>query len=270
MLMGMTDVEVDDDWSPLDDLVALHTAEDAVELRRRLILFPAAPGNTADAFEPSCLLHAAHKDEPDGALATALLLLTDRRWRNATGRLIRRIEESELIPHDHLDLLAQTFLAADARVYWEAPGDWFDERGIAIDFDQHGVDDEPTSDELADDIGDGPVLVAREVRPPLRRWAAARAVRVEPTCWGALIKRARELDARSGAAIVRGILDGIDSLPPAARTLVVQLAAAWPQRDVREAASEIRDRRDRPTVSGPAPSTSSHEPEGAPAQPSLF
>jgi hypothetical protein len=52
---------------------------------------------------------------------------------------------------------------------------------------------------------------AREVRPRLRRWAARRAVREEPARWSALVKRARELDARSGAAIVRGNLDGIDS-----------------------------------------------------------
>ena len=60
---AMTDVDVHAVWSSLDDLVALHSAEDADELRRRLILFTAAPGNAADAFEPLCLLHAAHKDK---------------------------------------------------------------------------------------------------------------------------------------------------------------------------------------------------------------
>ena len=160
-LSAVTDVDVHADWSPLDDLVALHSAEDADELRRRLILFTAAPGNAADAFEPWCLLHAAHKDKPDGAVATALLLLTDRRWRNATGRLIGRIEESDLIPPDHLDLLAQTFVAADAEVYWEVPADWFGGPAIVIDFDQDGTTDEdPASDELDDDADDGPVVAA--------------------------------------------------------------------------------------------------------------
>ncbi|MGH9114051.1 MAG: hypothetical protein ACRDZN_17380, partial [Acidimicrobiales bacterium] len=83
-------------------------------------------GNKADAFEPWCLFHQVHTDEPDGAVATALLLLTDRRWCHATGRLVRRIEDSGLVPDDQLDLLAQTFLAAGAQAYWEAPADWFD------------------------------------------------------------------------------------------------------------------------------------------------
>jgi hypothetical protein len=66
----------------------------------------------------------AETSEPDGAAATALLLLlTDRRWRNATRRLIRRIEESDLLPSDQFNLLAQTVLTADAQVYWEVPAD---------------------------------------------------------------------------------------------------------------------------------------------------
>jgi hypothetical protein len=265
----MTDVEVHDGWSPLDDLMALHSAEDADELRRRLILYPAAPGNSADAFEPWCLLHAVHKDEPDGAAATALLLLTDRRWRNAAGRLIRRIEESDLIPADHLDLLAQTFLAADAQVYWEVPADWFDGPAIVIDFDDDGSDDEVASDEL-DESDDGPVVVARDVRPPLRRWAAGRALCAEPTCWSALVMRARELDARSGAAVLSGILDSVDVLAPRTRDLVLGLAERWPHRKVREAATALRD----PPEPAAAPVTEATDVRAAAAlstpQPSLF
>ncbi|MGH9113458.1 MAG: hypothetical protein ACRDZN_14355, partial [Acidimicrobiales bacterium] len=69
-------VDVTDDWTPLDDLVALHTADDAGELHRRLVCFTNESGNKADAFEPWCLFHQVHTDEPDGAVATALLLLT--------------------------------------------------------------------------------------------------------------------------------------------------------------------------------------------------
>jgi hypothetical protein len=223
----VTAVDVPTNWSPLDDLVSLHNAEDADELRRRLILFAAAPGNSADAFEPWSLLHATHKDKPDGAVATALLLLTDRRSRNATGRLIHRIEESDLLPPDHLDLLARTFLAADPQVYWEVPADWFGGPAIVIDFDQDGTSDEvPAGDELDDDVEDRPVVVARDVRPPLRRWAAGRTLRAEPSSWGALTKRARELDARSAAAVMRGILDSIDVLAPRVADFVLGIAKA--------------------------------------------
>ena len=264
-MTGMTDIENDDEWTALRDLVALHTADDADELRRRLVLFPATSGNSADTFEPWCLLHAAHKHEPDGAATTALLLLTDRRWRNATGRLIRRIEESELVSRDHLDLLAQTFLAADAQIYWEAPGDWFGGPEIVIDLEP-GTDDEPDGADLAGHAGDRPVVVAREVRPPLRRWAAGRVVRAEPASWAALVKRARELEAPGGAGIVRGILDGIDNLAPAARAAVLKLAADWPQRDVRKAAAEMTARR-KPTDASPrTASVERSEPEPTQAQ----
>lgn len=115
----------DTDWTPLDDLVALHTAGDVHELHRRLVLYPSAPTSKSDAFEPWCLFHQFHQDEPEGAVATAILLVTDRRWRNATGRLIRQIDESALVPPDDLDVLAQTFLAAGPQVYWQVPGEWF-------------------------------------------------------------------------------------------------------------------------------------------------
>ncbi|MGH9110811.1 MAG: hypothetical protein ACRDZN_00685, partial [Acidimicrobiales bacterium] len=79
----MARIDVTDDWTPLDDLVALHTADDAGELRKRLVCVTHESGNKADAFEPWCLFHQVHTDEPDGAVATALLLLTDRRWCHA-------------------------------------------------------------------------------------------------------------------------------------------------------------------------------------------
>jgi len=265
----MTDVEVAAEWTPLDDLVALHTAGDADELHRRLLLSSDAGGSPGDAFEPWCLLSHFHDDDPDGAIDTAMLLLTDRRWRNATGRLIRRIEDSELVPADHLELLAQTFLAADAQVYWEAPGDWFGGPAIVIDLGQGGADDdEPDSEEAGDDASDRSVVFARKVRPPLRRWAAGRVVRADPASWGALVKRAQELDARSAAAIVRGILDGIDGLTPAAQAMVVKLALGWPHRAVREAAADLADRA-APTSPLTA-STAPRRPERAAPQLSLF
>ena len=187
-----------DDWTPLDDLVALHTADDAGELHRRLLCFPDGGGNKADAFEPWCLFHKFHTDDPEGAVVTALLLLTDRRWRNATGRLVRRIEESGLVPDDQLDLLAQTFLAAEAQVYWEAPGDWFDGPAIVLDADDPDAVD-VIEDEEPCDPDDGPVVFAREIRPPLRRWAAGRAVRSDPPA-GARSCSGR---ARSIHAVVR-------------------------------------------------------------------
>lgn len=244
----MPEAHLDDGWSPLDDLVALHTAEDADELHRRLLCSGDGGGNKSDAFEPWCLLHGVHADEPDGAAVTALLLLTDRRWRNATSRLVRGIEESGLVPDDQLDLLAETFLAAGPQVYWEAPGDWFDGPGIVLDSDNHDVVDAVDDEDLGEP-DDRPVVLAREIRPPLRRWAAARAVRSDPDCWNALVKRAREVDPRSGAAIIFGLVDSIDGVAPAARGFLLAIAERWPHRRLRETATALRH----PPAAAPAP-----------------
>lgn len=133
----MAVADVNDEWSLLDDLVTLHSAENADELHRRLLCFGDGGGNKDDAFEPWWLLHRFHADEPDGAAVTALLLLTDRRWRHATSRLVRRIDESGLVLDDQLDLLAQAFLGAGPQVYWEAAGDWFDGPAIVLDPESH-------------------------------------------------------------------------------------------------------------------------------------
>lgn len=265
----MRQVDVDSEWSPVDDLVALHSAEDAGELHRRLLCFGDGGGNKADAFEPWCLLHRFHADEPDGAAITALLLLTDRRWRNATSRLVRRIDESGLVPDDQLDLLAQAFLGAGPRVYWEAPGDWFDGPAIMLDPDSHDVVDVVDAEDL-DGPDDGPVVFAREIRPPLRRWAAARVVRSDPACWGALVKRAREVDPRDGAAIMFGLVDGIDVVAPAAAAFLLGIAESWPHRKLREAATALRHPPE--AAPGPVPEATGTRgaAAGSAAQPSLF
>ena len=267
----MTEPE-DGDWTALDDLVALHSAGDAEEFHRRLVLYPSAPTTKSDAFEPWCLFQQFHKDSPEGAVTTAVLLVTDRRWRNATGRLMRHIDESGLIPPDGLDVLAQTFLAAGPQVYWELPGEWFDAPAITIDLGPQAVDNDAAEDveEPEDNSDDGPVVVAREVRPPLRRWAASRIVLADPGLWGQLLNQAQDIDPRGGAAIVRGVLDGIDGLTPAARAAVVKLASDWPQRGVREAAAQVTPGRqpegESPPIVPAARSTSTNNA----AQPSLF
>jgi hypothetical protein len=266
----MARLELEDDRTLLEDLVALHTAADAGELHRRLLCFGAGGGNKADAFEPWCLFHHVHAEEPDGAVVTALLLVTDGRWRDATGRLVRQIEQSGLVPDDQLDLLAQTFLAAGPQLYWEAPGDWFTGPAIVLDPDVPGAVEVIEGDE-AGDPEDGPVVFAREVRPPLRRWAAARAVRSDPSCWGAVVQRARQVDPRGGAAIIHGLVDSIGLLTPAARDFVVDLAESWPQRRLREAATALRQTPPEPAPSaGSAASPAPSAPAPSTAQPSLF
>ncbi len=68
----------------------------------------------------------------------------------------------------------------------------------------------------------GSTLVRRDLPPPLRRWAAARMVRQEPSSWGAVFARTRELDPRSAAAIMNGLLDVVDMIPMPAQDLLVR------------------------------------------------
>jgi hypothetical protein len=224
-----------DEWTSLEEMRLLNDAGSVEELHRRLVLFPPAHRNPSDASEPEWLFRRYHDTEGCGAATTALLLVTDGRWRNATGRIMEAIAASGCIGHDDLDLLAQSFLAAGRHLYWQAPEGWFDHQVVIVleDPTASGPDSCVAESPALDD---GPTMIPREVRPPLRRWAAARLVVRDPATWGPVLARTGELDARGAAAVMRGLLDAIDSLPEPARALVRRRAAAWPQRDVRAAA----------------------------------
>ena len=197
------------------ELAELWSANSADDLHRVLVLHPIVR-RSADAFEPYGLLVKHQEAEPDSSIVTALLLLTDPRWRDGVSHLVRRIEDEGVLDAGALDLLAQTFLSADKALYWEVPDDWFDEMGVIISFD-----DEPPPAEQPDEAV-GPTVARRDLPPPLRRWAAARMVRQEPSSWGAVFARTRELDPRSSAAIMNGLLDVVDMIPMAAQDLLIR------------------------------------------------
>lgn len=221
-------------WTPLEELMGLMEAQSLDDLYRRLVLWPRARRNTWDAFEPWCIFHRFHERDQDGAVTTAVLLVTDDRWASAAGRLMAQIADSGLVAAEDLDLLAETFLSAGKRVFWEAPDEWF-RGGTAIALEPEGPDvvDPPPPDEE-----EGPYVASREVWPPLRRWAGARLAGSSPARWPALVQRARELDSRGGAALMRGLLDSVDVLEPKVRRVLLDLAADWPNKVVREVAKE--------------------------------
>jgi hypothetical protein len=221
--------------------VALWTADSADELHRALVLRLPALGDASDAFEPLMLLRAAHRDRPDGAAQTALLLLTDSRWRRATSRLVRAIDESGLVPEEHLDLLARAFLAANDTLYWKAPAEWFDGPEITLRHPEATCDRNQPSEP-----DDAPVMIARRVPPPVRRWAAARLLRADPSAWSGIVKRAKELDSTAAAAVVAGLVDAADALAPAARDVVLELALTWGARGPRLAALDHLARHGQP------------------------
>jgi hypothetical protein len=222
----------------LGELVSLWTAASADALHRVLVLHPAGR-ESADTFEPIALLTKHHDTEPGTSVATATLLLTDRRWRGGVGQLVRGIAESGLLTPEQLDGLALAFLAADRYMYWPVPDAWFPAESVALVV---GDDVGEDADEVA--VSEGPAVAARDIAPPLRRWAAARLVAKEPASWPRLLARAQDIHARHGAAVVAGMFDSIGLMPADAQAWLVTKGTTWPHQSVRRAALEVVAARD--------------------------
>jgi hypothetical protein len=123
------DVDVEAGYAEFADLWSAETAD---ELHQVLVL-RASYRRSADSFEPFQLFAKHHLTEPATSLITATLLLTDPRWRNGVGQFARQIADADILDPDALDLLAETFVAADEFVYWQVPDSWFGDGSIEID-----------------------------------------------------------------------------------------------------------------------------------------
>lgn len=226
----------------LQELFDLWSASTADALHRVLVLHQPVRGS-ADAHEPFALLQKHHKTEPAFSLTTALLLLTDRRWRNGAAQLVRSIADAGILEAEQLDLLASTFLAVDDALYWQVPDAWFAGGEVVFDVETP-ADETPADVAVTAPEGMGPTVARRDVFPPLRRWAASYVVAREPAAWPALLTRANEVNARNAAAIAAGLLDRIDVLTPDAQAFLVRRATVWPDHAVRRLALEYIATRD--------------------------
>jgi hypothetical protein len=231
----------------LQEAANLWLAECADDLRRVLVLHPPIRQST-DAGEALWLLEKFRATEPDTIVQTAVLLLTDPRWKGACGQVVRGIESRDLLEDAHLDLLARTFLAADDAVYWTMPDQWFEGGAVivlddegrvqGIDSDEVDRDDIDPDEAETDAVDSGPTVARREVHRPLRRWAAERVVRGDPSFWPGVMKRSDELGGRRGAFVALGLLDALDVLPDATQNLLVERATRAPDQAVRLAGYE--------------------------------
>jgi hypothetical protein len=240
----MMAVDPEDGLQEMADLWLAPTAE---ALHRVLVLHPPAR-KSADTLEPFALLGKHHEAEPEQTVPTAVLLLTDARWRSGASHLVRQIADSGLLEEDQLALLARMFLLADDAVYWPVPDDWFD-GGASITIGVaapalDNADDDNADDSAGDEAEAGPAMARREVSPPLRRWAAGHELARDPATWPALLARARELPPRPGAAVMAGMLDRADVLELPARAHLVEHASTWPHQSVRRLAFELMVDRD--------------------------
>ncbi|MEA2010240.1 MAG: hypothetical protein U9N78_06010 [Actinomycetota bacterium] len=232
--MNWTHDDSDDFLAEFADLWSAETADDL----HRVLALQQPFRSSADWFEPYSLLARHHKSEPHTSTVTATLLLTDMRWRKGVSRLVRGIAESGIIDAADLDILARTFVGAGDHIYWEVPESWFGNEWIEIYLDGGTATANDTDDGDDEVLDNQRMVVARRVHPPLRRWAVAHLVTRDPSEWGPLLVNARDRSSRDGAAMVRGLLDGLDFLPDATRRAIVDVGVDWPQVGVRKHALE--------------------------------
>ena len=183
-------------------LAELSALEDADELCRRLLESAWGWGHSSRCAEAVDLLATVHGTGtlPDAFLA--MLLCTCDRWGRVTAKLIAAIEASGILTSADLDELAESFLSEEVVI--EYPFLWACPRGLDLG----------SSDQAAGLVVDEDTMAEtrRHPEPPLRRWAAARALRGNPGRLDDLLASTGSLPARHREATLHGLLDTADAL----------------------------------------------------------
>lgn len=221
------------DW--LDDaddsaLEELTGAEDADELCRRLLESPWGWGSSTRHGEAVELLHAMQGTGTLPDALVALLVCTCRRWDRVTAKLIAAVEAAEMLSDSDLDELAESFLGEEVVI--EYPFLWVCPQGLEMD----------CSDESARAVTADEHTVAqarRRPEPPLRRWAAGRALHNDPRRLDELSAGAEVLLPRHRGAMLHGLLDAADGLQPADRRRLAQRGLRNGQARVRRGALDM-------------------------------
>lgn len=194
-----------------DPVSELADAADADELCRLLLESAWGWGSSTDHMEAVQLLRSVRGTGGLDDHLLALLLCTCGRWYRVTARLIVALEESDLLAGADLDSLAESFLAHELVV--ECPVGWLRPDLVGQEF---GAGDVVFT--VADDI---PIVERRRPEPPLRRWAAGRALRADPGRLDELLHDAGGLPPAHRDAVLQGLLDSASGLPaPDRRRLV--------------------------------------------------
>lgn len=196
-------------------LEELAAARDSDELCRLLVQFPWGWGSSTRHQEAVSLLRGLDGRGTLPGSLIALLLCTSRRWDRVTAKLIVAIEDCGVLSGPDLDELAEPLLSDEVGVVF--PLAWVSGRWLEFDT----ADGATRTVEVSDDA------VARDerrVEPPLRRWAAARALRNDPGRLEDLLARADGMPPRHGDALLHGLLDAADGLDAAQRRRLVSRA----------------------------------------------
>ena len=173
-------------------------------MRRALVLTrhdATRPGGSAvEALE----LLEVHRTAGEGVGLSALLVCTHRRFERCARALMRRLEESDLLADDHLDVLAMVLLAED-RVRFAIPAAWW---GGEVDV-LPGRRVRASGYELVpvgDDEQTWPYV--QDIPAAARRWAVRRLLERQLVTVEAALERIGELDQPgTGGAVLSGVLD---------------------------------------------------------------
>ena len=206
----------------LEDIVSIHDAATPNQLWRWLVLHPNAMAATLTWHATSAFTRV-HQGNRDGAVRTASLLCTDRRWRRITGRLIAELVDANVLDDRELDDLADHFLMLDT-FPWRIPSIWLKDKTVRVTGGHRSKK---------------PVCIERPIATPLRRWAAKRLAVRHPSTVGAILARMETLPSRDRDAVMVGLLDATSQFPKDARELLVSVGIDWPGGPVRRRALQL-------------------------------
>jgi hypothetical protein len=213
-----------DDDSALEELAGI---EDAEELCRQLLASPSGWGSSTRHVEAVELLGRVHGTGELPAAFVALLLCSCRRWDRVTTRLIAAIEASRLLSDADLDELAESLLSHELVISY--PLTWVSPQWLDVDISD-GTSRTCTVDE--DTLGHH----RPRFEPPLRRWAARRALRADAARLDDLLGGAEGFEPRHRDALIHGLLDAADVLEEAPRRRLVRRGLQTAQASVRRTA----------------------------------
>jgi len=147
------------------ELLAINDAE---EFYRRLLASPSGWRRSTRHTEAIELLASVGGSSELPASFVALLVCTCRRWDPVTAKLIAALQDSGLLDDAELDELAEAFLAHEQAISYSLA--WVSPEWLEVHVDD-GTSRRVTVDESA--LGAHRPSIA----PPLRQWAAHRALR---------------------------------------------------------------------------------------------
>lgn len=161
------------------------------------------------------------------AAFVALLVCSCRRWDRVTARLIAAIEGGRLLVDSDLDQLAESFLSHEFVIVY--PLAWVSPQWLEVEL-VDGASRLYTVDE------DTPAHHRPSFEPPLRRWAAQRALRADPTGLDELLGTATAFEPRHRDALIHGLLDAAEVVEETQRRRLVRRGLQTASASVRRTA----------------------------------